>query len=1335
MDPQRYRRIKDLFDQACEMREPERSTWLTRACDGDAELRAEVEALLELDGEAVDDPFDRAVRSTSEDRLQNDSHLSRMPERIGRYRILKIHGVGGMGTVYEAEQEMPARRVAVKVLQRGMARPDLLRRFRREAEILGRLHHPCIGQIYEAGEFEQDGVVWPYIAMEFVDGLPVHRFAEHQRLGLGARRELMIRLCEAVHHAHQQGVIHRDLKPDNILVAEASAVTAVAATSSDLHEVGQPKILDFGVARLTDTGTAQTIATQEGQMIGSLPYMSPEQAAGGSGIADARSDVYALGVVFFELLTGRLPYDVHGKSLVDAVKTICEHEPMRLGDADTRLRGDLETILGKSLDKDPSRRYPSALELADDLRRQAQSLPIAARPPSATYQFRKFARRNRVLVAGIAATVLALGVGLLVALVYAVRAEHSAAEARRRAYHSDLTAAQALLSDDPLAAQKILQRAPRELRGFEWSHLHSLLTGYRAQFGPSWSPGPFQVDPSTGQLLAMRDATTLCGWDTELQEPATCWELPGQPSAVAVSGDGLRFACADTDGSIRVLERGADQRWVVWGSAPGPVLQLAFEPGAERLVALGVGHLSVVADGTVRSAELNPRWGIPKLAVHPDGGRIVLAEDPPGYARLSTWAIEPLAELNRVVEYDEVESITWSPDGSRVVCGTLQRNIRSYRPSDLQRDARYLGHTSAVLDLAWSPAGRLASVSRDGSLRIWSDPDICSHIFLDESARRVTWLGERALAITGSEGIRLWPVPGRSGLAASRVLDDQPGYHYDLAFSLDGSLLLSHAPLAPSSVAVWDLLTGELLRLREDPPGRSPALSVDVDGFQVISGGVAWGASLFGSPTSVQRPGWTLGWYRGPGRYLTAGAEFEAAKPGTRSIHRLEFDSESESGGSRLWIDGVEQVARSRMAQTWRGPGPHPQLSLGGRGNHLRQLAGDVIELLIYDDLLDAAAVASIERYLQERLQGREVTLPRVGSDGADLPLLARFEAARSQLGLTSQPGDRSDQIFQVVDSWTSSEDPGFTLRRVGKASRDITWIEADEQGPARVRFQGSSGARACLEAPFDAIRGRNRTTVFWLGGFRGEGVSRAFAIETPTLGRSSGLAAPPPQRRVSAVISWSPDRSLVAIGSEMYGGHVEIRRAADGALQCELERSGGGGYLGVSIHPDGRSVAAGHSSGLVDVYDLRTGALTASLEAHRGNVYGVDWSPDGTRLVSGGNDNAVRVWDAGRFEQVLELRGHSQYVKAVAFSPDGTLLASTSGDGTLRLWDSLAPVERSVALRERLVLQAALQPRVAAWLQELVEPAAVETRIAEEFADDPARRLAALVELARALR
>ncbi|MGH9645645.1 MAG: protein kinase domain-containing protein, partial [Bryobacteraceae bacterium] len=411
MDTERWEKVSKLFHAASEHPPAEREQFLAVACPDDEEVRREVESLLSQNA-SIDGPLERvAFESTAWDAAPGKRSL---PSKIGRYRIRALVGEGGMGAVYEAEQENPHRTVALKVVRSALAAPELLRRFAQESQALARLQHPGIAQIYEAGAADTDLGPQPYFAMEFIHGLSLLEYARHHELQTRQQVELMVKVCEAVDHAHQRGIIHRDLKPGNILVDES----------------GQPKILDFGVARVADPEPGASGQTMIGEVVGTLAYMSPEQVLGDPQQLDARTDVYSLGVLLYELLSGKLPYEV-GTQPHEAARVIGEQDPASLTQIARADRNDLETIVNKALAKEKAQRYASAAELEEDLGRFLSGEPILARPPSAVYRASKFIRRHRILVSASAAVFVILLAGIAVSTAEAIRARRERDRALR----------------------------------------------------------------------------------------------------------------------------------------------------------------------------------------------------------------------------------------------------------------------------------------------------------------------------------------------------------------------------------------------------------------------------------------------------------------------------------------------------------------------------------------------------------------------------------------------------------------------------------------------------------------------------------------------------------------------------------------------------------------------------------------------------------------------------------------------------------------------------------------------------------------------------------------
>lgn len=387
----RFQRIESIFAALCDVPtdQPERiEACLKELCQGDKTLAQEVRDLLGFD-HRIQSPIDSPAIN-----LGAHDEKADLPDQIGPYQVLRMLGEGGMGIVYEAQQQIPKRRVALKVIRSHAMNSKLRQRFQREADILARLNHPGIATIYESG-VSADGRT-PYVAMELIDGVSITEYASQHKLGTENRVALLRDVCRAVGHAHSAGIVHRDLKPSNIIV----------------DREGRVKVLDFGIA--TDTGIDhRTMITQTGQMLGTLQYMAPEQVDQSTNESSTRTDVYAIGIIAYELLSGTHPHREHESSMYELVRSIRDDDPDLLGTLDRTFRGDLETIIAKSLAREQERRYPNGNALADDLDRYLAHKPIEARKPSSWYQLRKFSQRNPVLVGSVVAVMLVLIMAIL----------------------------------------------------------------------------------------------------------------------------------------------------------------------------------------------------------------------------------------------------------------------------------------------------------------------------------------------------------------------------------------------------------------------------------------------------------------------------------------------------------------------------------------------------------------------------------------------------------------------------------------------------------------------------------------------------------------------------------------------------------------------------------------------------------------------------------------------------------------------------------------------------------------------------------------------------------
>lgn len=578
-----FSQVAELFHAALD-RSPEKREGFVRQSAASTTIADEVLGLLAAapgSGSFMSDDPARAMR----DPVDDDGPDTMVGRLVAGHRILRRLAAGGMGVVYEAQQQSPQRIVAIKIVRPELVSPETLRRFRKEADLLGRLQHPGIAAIFEAGTFslEDDpkALPRPYCAMELVHGRPIDEWADMQALSVPQRLELLAQVCDAVEHAHRRGVVHRDIKTANILVGQD----------------GRPKVLDFGIALAVDTERGATMHTSVGRIVGTLGSMSPEQLAGNGAGVDARSDVYSLGVLAYEVLAGRPPFDLGRRSVAESIRLLTETRPPLLGTIRPDLRGDIAVVVQAAMEQDPARRHSSAAALAADLRACIERRPIQARPPSRVYLARTFVRRHRVGVAGICGAFLLLLVATVATgLGWKRAAEENTRSKRVNQYLAglidsldpgafgrsavplsqtvDAAAAQVdlLLADEPEIAADLHQRfGDRYLALGEWRkaerHHRQALALRQARFGD----GSLEVAESLVSLARALRKTGDVGSAAQGLEQALAIRRtllsPDDPS-VAEALNGLATALSDAgtptpaiehlQEAVRILESRAD---------------------------------------------------------------------------------------------------------------------------------------------------------------------------------------------------------------------------------------------------------------------------------------------------------------------------------------------------------------------------------------------------------------------------------------------------------------------------------------------------------------------------------------------------------------------------------------------------------------------------------------------------------------------------------------------------------------------------------------------------------------------------------------------------------
>jgi WD40 repeat protein/serine/threonine protein kinase len=789
--------LKAVFDHALEIESAvDRKAYLDQACADDPDARQKVEALLAAYQEAG------SFLESGPPGLDGTHTVEQPPitegpgSLIGSYKLLQRIGEGAFGIVYMAQQREPVRRkVALKIIKPGMDTQQVVARFEAERQALAMMDHPNIARVFDGGATDSGR---PYFVMELVKGVPITEYCDKNDLSTAERLGLFITVCQAVQHAHQKGVIHRDLKPTNIMVT--------------LHD-GQPvaKVIDFGVSKaINQQLTEKTLFTAYGQMVGTPQYMSPEQAEMSGLDVDTRSDIYSLGVLLYELLTGTTPLEsdrLHAAGYAEMQRIICEEDPpkpsVRLSSADQQqltvvakhrsadprqlrqlIRGELDWIVMKSLEKERSRRYETPTALAADVERFLHDEPVEACPPSAAYRLRKLIRRNKLAVTAAAAVSVSLLLGIVGTTIGLVRAKSETARAESEAQRA---------GEAEREAQEEAERRRRQLHA---TTIHTIAAAWERHDVQRVSTLLDRCDQDLRKWPYYYLRNLLKRFDDARHIP-----LPRAPLRIAVSPDGKRIAAAHTDTSVATVvdlatgtaldNYGQLQTKNTWKRT---FVAYSNSKDAEILAYPSKDFFSVILRNLntgelkeIKAAEEDDP--VSNIALSPDGTILAIATER-GVIAVRDLRTEELIATGKA-QTDNYGSLTFSPNGDYLAIAGADNTVRIWNARTATEKMVLQGHTAAVIAVAFSPKGKfLASGGADRRLHIWdwvSGKLLHTLMIAEDEVRSLAFSpANDTLAAGVRDGtVRVWSVP------TFEALDVVPGYGdmYALDYLPDGTLV------------------------------------------------------------------------------------------------------------------------------------------------------------------------------------------------------------------------------------------------------------------------------------------------------------------------------------------------------------------------------------------------------------------------------------------------------------------------------------------------------------------------------------------------------------------
>jgi WD40 repeat protein/serine/threonine protein kinase len=1154
---------QSLFIEALERDDPAaRAAFLDEACGGNLSLRRRIERLLQRHQQP--DSLLELPETSIALGLDVSSETESSGTVIGPYKLLEEIGDGGMGIVYLAEQAQPVRRrVALKVIKPGMDSKQVIARFEAERQALAMMDHPNIAKVYDAGSTDSGR---PYFVMELVRGMPITQYCDRERLSIRDRIELFVLVCRAVQHAHQKGIIHRDLKPSNILVTV-------------IDNAAVPKIIDFGIAKATSGPlTKRTVYTGFLQFVGTPPYMSPEQADLSGMDVDTRSDIYCLGVLLYELLTGSTPFDqetLRKAGLDEMRRIIREEEPpkpsTRLSKDEGRRMKDepkhssrhrfwpsssfihhsssfqeLDWIVMKALEKDRRRRYETANDFASDLMRYLADEPVQACPPSLGYRLSKYTRRHRAVLAMVSVVSLVLIAGATISTWQAIRA--TGAEKRMAAALEEAKQHRRLAERHLYATR--LRFAHQALDSGLVDRAREILSALESE-PESVAAGEF----AWGYVRAR-------AWD--LLRPVGQEDQAG--TYAVPSPDGRFLASFDADGPIHLID-GATLHHLATLPTPGPIQpppEVQFSANGNRLVAIE----SNTVPGAARRAWI---WEVPT-------GRLLLEFHPPPGRRTNWVSLHPGARL---------VSETTSLEG-----GHLRSDLW-----DVSRPAHQPKWIATLSDsLYWCES------SADGRLLAESEPDrIVVHDALTGAEKHSLGKGTRdglewrvsfsrdgrTLVAKSRARVEFWDL-ATGNLAARRRLDGSINLDWVLAIP-DGATLGIRKP--EGILELWNRRTGQTRTIRPDAvPSRH--------GFLVQF-------SADGRKLAILRR--VADRDRGP---------IQIWDVGTATLNETCTVDGLTSHGGTFMPDGCHLIlTRSPVAQIWRFESSAPEV-LAGHADEAWTVAFSPDGRILAsgsddtenDDTLKLWVPASGRLLKGWRAHPGTVAALSFSPDGGTLASaslspsqnLRLWDAATGRLRATL--AGHAERVRSVVFS-----PDGKLLASAGSDRTIRLW-------------DGTSGkAIASFVGHTDTVR----EVAFSPSGDTLASVSndKTVRLWDVATGRVRHIFR---SARKCAAVAFAPDGHALAAADE--GGDIVLWDQLTGARLATIH-SDHEQLFTLAFSPDGRTLAAAGSSRVIHLWDVLTGQQLLALRGHAAQINALVFSPDGRTLASCSHDGAVKLW------------------------------------------------------------------------------------------------------------